>query len=360
LIFSKDGEQVRGAFSDPEMKEEAYLGIFPSQATAVRDGSVIALYGGLRKHGEGAQFDLGLQRIRPGATPKASYSVIATTTPQCFTIDGHALAYDSKNDQLIVVYADASSQGCRLMLASSVNQGKTWSTRPLANSPVTSLWGFAHLAAAVAADGSIGLLWEDSGTWFFSVVRDFALNRQPLKLSSRPRGVVPTNDSLSTFIRQPEGLVGADHWPPVATINVRSSPGEVMRSVGLISVGNRFQAVVPVIQDGHERLEIVQIVNDGGRVTLSSKYASSEDDQRDVTAQIALLTGHALTFDPSTGTLSVDLRLANRGTRPLRIPIRIKARELSSEAGNLTIENPDNGLKGVGAILDVSRTITVD
>jgi hypothetical protein len=126
----------------------------------------------------------------------------------------------------------------------------------------------------------------------------------------------------------------------------------------LVSIGDQFQAVVPVIQGGHEHLDFVVIARTAGSVTLRPRNNSPEEDQQDVTDEIALLTGHAQSFDPTTGTLSVDLRLANRGTRPLRVPIRIKARELSSEAGTVAIDNADNGLRGPGAIWDVSRTIT--
>jgi hypothetical protein len=352
LVFSEGGWQVRGPILDYEMRRHNYQGLMPSQAMSMNDGSVVALYTGPRAAPGGARYDLGLVRVE-AASPVSSSSIIATGVTPCSNLDGHALVYDPKSDWLIALYPIETSGGCELTAAISVDKGSTWKEKTILNAPTSSRGAFNHLSAALDERGGIGVLWEESGTWKFSRIKDFT-SALKLELVSRPARPAVTNDSLMTFIRQPQVLIRDEELPTV-TVNVRSLPGVVMRSAGLTATEESFHAIVPVIGNGYEGLQDLLI---GKTQAGVAGQVQGADRQEDITAQIALLNGRSQTFDLRTGTLSIDLRLANRGDRAIPLPIRIEADAVNSRAGRVVIENADNGLKGQGAVWDISHAVT--
>lgn len=358
IVFSPDGKQVFGPILNPTMKDEDYQGALPSNAISIKNGRIAALYASARKTSAGSKYDIGLERIDLLPSPSATFYPIASMR-RCIHVDGNSLIYDKKRDELLVAYGADARNGCQLILATSKDGGKSWNKRTLVGGPRVSEQGIEHLSLAQGPDGLLGILWEDSGNWYFSLARDFTMLQSPIDLTDSSNVSHVAQDSLMTVIRQPNGP-GTEVHGPITTVdvNVRSLPGVVFRSSGLVASAGNFVAVVPRVVEENDCLKsfvvspaviAIPAVNPVGRKRVPAQY---------VTQQIALLYGGAESFNNMTGTLSIDLELANRGDRPMKIPIKIEVVDVSSAMGSVTILNATNGLKGPGAIWDISRSVT--
>ena len=360
LVFSEKGTKISGPFVNPAMKQQNYQGVLPSQAIALKDGSVAALYGGPRDTSRGFQYDVGFVRFESESRRQVNFSVLTTMKQKCFSLDGHALAYDSSSNQLIIAYSEESTaERCHLSIAVSADEGKTWVRKPVANAPPDLAEPMNHLAMAVGADSTIGFQWETSGRWFFSKLKNLSYFEPATELDTGIRVPRVTDDSMMTFVFPAKGFyIGVNTSSPLATINVRSMPGVVLRSLGLYATSAGYHVIVPVVEEGYEALGMIGVSAQVERNSKSSSAISSDDREEDVTSEIVLLNGRVQSFDNATGTLTIDLRLANRGDRPIRLPIRIEAREISSNVGTVSVLNSDNNIHGPGATWDVSQSVT--
>lgn len=360
LIFSGAGTRIVGPYLDPTMKLRNYQGVLPSQALALEDGSVAVLYGGVRNTSGGPQYDLGFERLEPTLPITVTDSIITTSSQKCFRLDGHALVYDHSRKHLIAVFSDESdTNGCRLHLAVSADRGQTWARKAIANIPVGSGGALDHVALASAEDGTVGVVWEDAGRWRFSILKNLGSFGPTVELTPSTVGERPTDDSLMTFVYQANGnQLSTSGSGPVATINVRSMPGLVQRSIALCATNSHYQVALPVVRDGYEGLELVTVSSKSKPSPEASSLVPEIIREEDVTTRVVLMNGRMQSFDSATGTLSIDLRLANRGDRPISLPIRIEANEISSNVGTVAVMNSDNGIHGPGAIWDISRTVT--
>src|SRR5260370_4268005 len=79
-----------------------------------------------------------------------------------------------------------------------------------------------------------------------------------------------------------------------------------------------------------------------------------------MTKGMVLLYADEQRFDSTTNTLSVDMRLINRGDKPIRTPIELRVTDLSSSLGTVTVANSTNGNGGARAVWDVSHFVTGD
>lgn len=360
LKFSPDGRTVSGPFLDPTMKERNYVGVFPSHAVALRDGTVAALFFGARDTQNGREYDLGLERAGLSPSSPPTFNVIASTK-KCLNLDGFSLAYDVPNENLFVAYGEEAGAGCRLMLAVSRDAGKTWVSNVLLNSSGTSRTSVDHVSLARGQDGTLGLLWEDSGNWRFATGTDSAVVDPPVELVSEPKEVPISNDSLMTVIYEPgEASPEGSNSGVTTSLNVRAMTGVVWRSSGLIASRNVFYAFSPTVVLGGEGLFLTVLSAKGGSDHPANQAGLQDIQEQDVTKQTVLLYGRAQSFNKATGTLSVDLRLGNRGDTPIRSPIRLKVKQISSRAGKVSILNADNGLTGSGAMWDVSEIVLGD
>jgi len=103
----------------------------------------------------------------------------------------------------------------------------------------------------------------------------------------------------------------------------------------------------------------------------SGETRSNEGSSRDglvktnVTDRVLILYGgtrdlRGQYFDNATGTLKVYVTLANRGRDSIRAPIKLQVDDLSSRLATISILNATNGFRGVGAIWDISDSLTGD
>jgi hypothetical protein len=159
------------------------------------------------------------------------------------------------------------------------------------------------------------------------------------------------SDSLWSVFSGPTGP------DSLVSVNVRSLPGQAWRSSGLVVSKDGFHAAFPVVDGDREELYSANI----GWRTSETPELDGRIEKRapepEVAGQVALVYGRGQSYDSSTGTLSLEVRLANRGNKPIGTPIHLRVKDLSSRIGNVSILNADNGLTGRGAIWDLSPTV---
>jgi len=360
LRFSPEGRTLSGPFIDHTMPQLNYLGAYPSDAIPLKDGSVAALYftGQISPTGVMTHI-LGLARVQLTPSLLVTSTVIASTTKNCLTVDGSSLAYDSTSNSLVVAYSSEIENACQLVIARSVNDGDTWTRSTVVHGPREREAGIAHLSLAFGPDGASDLLWEDSGSWFLAALNGSVMQETPVMLPGLQRGLRITNDALMTVIYQPGAYHVETNGPSDAlSVDVRDVRGSSLRAKGLVRVANHFQAVFPAS-------------NGDGEVLLSSFDPPTDDSTkpetpvgmenlslRDVTSQVALVYGGFQSFDQTTGTLSIDFRLANRGTHPISTPIYLIVRRINSGVAKISVQNSKNKVTGLGATWDIAQSVT--
>jgi hypothetical protein len=364
LAFSADGKRVSGPFVNPAMKRLGYHGVYPSDAVALKDGTVVALYLGFRETPSGQVADLGLERVPPSSPHLPILSVIESSNPSnggCLGLADYSLAYNKDQNRLFVVYRDMVRKECHLMLATSEDGGSTWAKRVPVTAPERTNLTMTQVSIASRADGTLGLLWDDAGNWFFSTVKDSGIVEPPADVHAEraPSGVI--SDSLWTVIYQPSGYQ-AEGFGPVATlgVNVRTLPGCIWRASGLIASGHLFRAIFPALEGATDNLNFATLSSLTTGLGGQNPPAQPHTSELDVTNQVALLYGRAQSFDNATGTLSLEVRLANHAVKPIRTPIHLEAKSVGSAVGKVAILNADNGLSGPGAVWDISRIVVGD
>jgi hypothetical protein len=365
LVFSPDGKAVEGPFLDQSNKVLTYRGVFPSDAIALKSGSVVALYGAKREAAGGWEADLGIIRADQSTVPLLSSTVIAhpSITDDCFTVSDTSLTYDQARDRLFLAYVDGCKGPSKIVLTSSGDEGRTWESSAviLASKSVTRK--FFEPTISLSPSGELGLLWQEgndrrTGSWAFSYIRRSSLSGQQLELLSSPGQSEVLDDSLLTSVNRDEEL---KFNPPFdsssATITMLSELNNVWRGHGLISSGGKLIVAWPSVDKDGQWLNVGAIA--GPAVATTSEASKSKVDQvRDVGQNTVLLFGGSQHFDVNNGNLSVCLTVANRGPTPINTPIRIQAQEIHSSAGTISILNATNNVDGEGAVWDVSNSVT--
>lgn len=365
LIFSTDGKKVTGPFFDSSVQGLGYRGVFPSHAIALTSGAVIALYYGIKQGSPGVEASLGIVRADPSREPSLHHSEILRTivNEDCFGPDDSSMAYDRARNRLYVVYVDRCKDA-RLMLTWSDDEGKTWAKAAIVPSARWPPRTMANPSLAVGQNGTLTILWEQcqrSGRWLLSTIQNEKLIEPPLELSRGPDTLDPSNDSLWAWVNQSTGLQGEATDNPstsTATLEIRTELNIIWRGSGLLSVGDKMLAAWSSGTRAGMRLYVGAV----GPAASSSEPAridhAQRDDSRDVTSQTVLLYAGPLHFDHATGTLKVCLALGNRGSDPIFAPIKLEVKDLRSPGGTVSVVNSTNHLEGVGAVWDISDSIT--
>jgi hypothetical protein len=365
LRFSPDGRRVEGPFLNHEMRKVNYEGVFPSDATAIKNGDVVALYWGTRAASGIREADLGVVRADQSANPQLQFERLAHSTLEsnCINFDSGSLAYDRAVDRLYVLYVDGCKE-TRIMLASSADEGRTWTN------PTPVLEGeFASTAVAnpslVANAGVLALLWQQgqgSGQWRFSDIRDNQLRSPALKLSCTSSQSVVSNDALKTWIYQPDSpniRNGNEPSEPSFTVKVSSELNRIWRARGLAIVDG---SVIGVWSSGNDTgthlystaLPVASVLTQT-QVCSGLKHAM----ERDVTEQTVLVYAGLQRFDKEASSIRLCLALENHGTEPIQTPIKIELSDLESTLGTPALMSALEKRDGE-PVLDISSAVTGD
>jgi hypothetical protein len=367
LVFSPDGKNVAGPFFSSAIQDRGYHGTYPWGAIALKSGTVVAFYTALAGP-PWQEADFGVIRADQSAKPYLGGTVISHMVlgKDCLYTDKASLAYNPEQNRLFLIYGD----GCKnrkVMLTSSDDEGRTWAKSVVLAEPDSPGHVIYSPSLVAGPRGVLGLLWRDgesAGRWLFSDIRDRQLVEPPTELSHDPENVQVSNDSLWTWITHPNERHGqAVISEPSITLNVRTALNNVMnvlRVNGAIAVGDKFLAVWPSGSSDGMRLYsgILRPVDSVEKGTSSSRAKDSRE--LDITQQTVLFYGGSQHFDSATGTLEVCVILANRGQKPIRVPVKLEANDVKSPIGTVSILNANNGLASAGATWDISHSITGD
>ncbi|MCU1300727.1 MAG: hypothetical protein JWQ87_1011 [Candidatus Sulfotelmatobacter sp.] len=364
LMFSPDGRSVSGPFFLPSIQSHAYQGTYPSGAISLKSGTVVTLWYGQRLGPAGMNVDLNVLRADNSPRPRLESTSIspANGARDCLALNQGSLAYDPLQDRLFVLYVTGCTEK-RVMLTSSGDQARTWSKGVAIVGTTNSLRNFTDPSLVVARNG-LAVLWEAgeaTGHWLFSSIQDQKVVGQAIEVSGTTRKQEVSNDSLLTWTEHSNSSSTSELTNPpgdLIVLNVHNEGSSVWRGSGLLSIGDdKFLAVWPSINDGAMELHSAILSR------ANSSQGGNTDkppDIGDVTEHSVVLYGGMQEFDVTTSTLTVCLILRNRGSQPMRVPIRLKASEIRSSIGSVTITNATNGVAGEGAAWDISNSLTGD
>lgn len=366
LVFSADGKQVDGPFYNSSIGRQSYRGVFPSNAVSLKSGTVVALYYGKRPTPGGWEAKLGVIRAIPSPVnkrPVLEPTVISHPAMDwekgCFNYSDNSLAYSPEANRLFVVYVDGCDDRQRLLLTSSGDEGRSW-TKPVAvdipRSPGQQLYS---PSVAVSADGELGLLWGQgeyrrSGRWFFSWIRNYALVDPLSELSGSAGAHEVNNDSLRLGIDQADGPVskGVEDFSTI-TVTALSELNTVWRGKGLVGTGKQVVVVWPSGDRSRTHLysSVIDVPTPPTNPTDLSDHSPSAG--ADVTRQAVILYGGDQSFDANSGTLSLCLAVLNRGISPMKLPLKVAVKDLSSPVGAVRALNAANRLDNQDAFWSV-------
>jgi hypothetical protein len=358
LTFSPDGRAVSGPFFVPSIGEQNYQGAYPSDAVALRTGTIVALWYGTRLSPSGIQADLNVVGAIDSQPPVLRS--VRISPPQddtlCITFNQASLAYDPSRNRLFVLYVS----GCKdkqISLASSNDEGRTWSKSTGIAQAKGPFAGFSH-PSLVAGQDRLAVMWEagdGSGNWFLSTIEDRALaSSVQLSSSNNVRNI--SAHSLLTTIEHSSSFSQPSAYNSIQ-VNVRNEAEAVWRASGLLRVNEGFLAIWPSDAGNGAELWLGSFCS---ATAVQKANPSGTPPMRDVTEDSILLYGGTQDFDARTSMLTVCLTLKNVSLHPLTAPIELKAESIMSAAGPMSTANSSNGVSGAGAIWDISSSVTGD
>lgn len=369
LVFTPDGSRVVGPYFGSGTRDQGYSGIYPSEATSLRSGAVVALFYASRQTSQGTVADLGVARADQSDEPVVTLSVIAhpqmDSSGRCVNFFNGSMAYDEAHNKLFVAYTDGCNGSDRLILTTSADEGKTWTVGTALRIP-KDVGRIESPSLVVVSKVLLGLLWKDkptSSSWFFSYIRDGSVLATPTCLTDSSTKPAIGNDSLWTEIIQSNRVGGSVDFPSEGsiTLNVRTLLNAVWRSKGVLMTGGRVAAIWSSGADDGMRLYYESISSE----TLAGpdQWTQASISEEDVSRNVQLLYGGdrdqvGQYFDEATGTLKICTTIRNLGHHPIEPPIEFRVDDLNSTWGAVSALNSSNHLPGAGAIFDVSGALT--
>jgi hypothetical protein len=363
VVFSPDGEHVAGPFFDSALEFRDLESLYPSDAVALKDGMVVALYFRARPRANGVEVELGSVRADAANEPSLDRTTIfeRIIAKDCLGFGEGSLAYDAERNRLYVAYTDGCTQ-TRLMLTSSDDGGTTWAESLEVGDADATGRRMAHPTLVVGTKGVLALLWEDgrrSGRWLFTRIKNQRFVQPATELSTPPEILQVSNDALKFWTYQPGERQSRDFdikFGSSTTVHVSDEANELWRGHGLVTAGEQILAVWPSLGNGMRLrsalLDPLKTASSGGGAMDSRELLET-----DVTDHTVILYGGTQHYDNASATLNVCLTLGNRGQRAIKTPIRLEATDVGSPLGTVSILDSNNGIDGLGAIWDVSGSV---
>lgn len=371
LISFKAGDpQVTGPIVNPKMRALGIQGSYPEKALLLKDGSLLSLYLG---GPTGAEPTLGVVRTNPDRNDLAAPIVViyrrAVAQQEQFCA-GDASAYDPSQDRVYVAYPVFEGGRCRLMLTVSADGGATWSEGQPILQPDTVSHGVQNPAMAVNRNGILGVMWRDqpvSDCWYFAASADKGKTFTPAQaLSQCFTGRTLALTESSAFLRMAGTLwVPSDPSKPdspsgrlVSGLQVIDTRNTVWRNDSLTATSDGvFHPVWIEVGSGEGQLRTAAVIVGASGEAPLDPLLMREKVSRDISQEVAVLYGGDQHYDISSSTLTVEVVLKNKSSKPIQAPIFLKALTLDSKLGKLKIANASNGASGPGAIWDLSNAV---
>jgi hypothetical protein len=349
---------VSGPFFVPSIAKRNYQGTYPSDAISLTTGPIVALWYGMRLNASGVQADLNVIRITDSRPPVLTSVRISRTQDDklCMAFNQAALAYDPGRNRLFVLYV-SGCQGKQISLASSNDEGRTWSKSAVIAEAQGPFAGFSH-PSLVAEKDRLAVLWEGgdgSGNWFLSTIESGTLVSS-MQLSNAKDVVNVSSRSLLTSIENSPSFsqqLGSNS----IQLHVRDEAEAVWRANGLLRLDEGILAVWPSNAGTGAKLWFGAV---SSATSVQKAGAPAVPPMRDVTEDSVILYGGTQDFDDRTSVLTVCLSLKNAGLHSLTIPIELRAERITSTVGPVADTNARNGVSGAGATWDISSSVTGD
>ncbi len=276
-------------------------------------------------------------------------------------------------DRLYAVWPDVRGGGAEVLFAYSTDKGKTWSQARRVNDdrpPAEGARAPVHMLPTVTVNdaGAVLVVWYDR--------RDSKdnLSWKIRAAASLDGGVtfgpsVLVSDAVSDFTSRTEWIISEPGVPPlfagIRRIGGGDAPITVDVALHFFLTNGGHTSGLAVGRDGifhpvwvDNRTGVAQLWTAPVTVRGSvERYGARElADLDDVTDRVAVEVP-AGKYDRATNTLILTTRLKNNSDVPLRGPLKVRVVRLESQLGVPAVAGAENGLDGVGAILDFASML---
>lgn len=351
------------------------------------DGTYIALYGEpveysriMEKHPTTPN---ALLRVISSTDGGASFENAVTVSPWYMDygeISGNSsvvpmIAVDKSSgpfrDHLYAAWPDFRSGRGEIMVSSSSDKGRTWSSPVVVNDDrawATPARGPDDVMPMIDVNrnGVVGIAWydrrDDPKNWErrvrFSASTDGGETFSPsVPVSEAPatiniNGTFPLNGYSLGGGKPDSRNSGGDlhlsvHFGDFFTFDGGDTAGMAA------DAGGRFHPLWVDNRTGVEQVWSAAITVDANAVRNGSDELK---DMADVSNDVTLDFKNG-SFDSATKTFSVDAYLGNTSDVTVKGPIRIRVLNLESRIGAVSIQNSDNGISGNGALWDFTSVV---
>ncbi len=364
VLFSSDGKIVTGPFFDSAAGSREFGSLYPSDAVALKDGTIAALYFGAQPTAGGLEVELGIVRTDASAEPLLARTAIAHAVlgSACVNFEDGALAYDAERDVLYVVYLDGCTD-TRLMLTTSKDGGRTWAKSLSIRDPDWSDREMAYPSLVVGRNGMLTLLWEEgrqSGQWRLANIEEGSILGPVAELSRSAKPAKIRNDGLRFWTSQSrQGKSGGPDEGVTSsiTVHVEDDSMAVWRGRGLVGMANGIIALWPSHDENGTHLCSVLVGAIGSEPDYSSSVDARDSLKTDVTDWAVLLYGGEQEYDKRTGILRVCMMLGNRGDSPIKVPIQLQDLGVRSPSRNLSILEAGKPVIASQTVWDISGSV---
>ncbi len=278
--------------------------------------------------------------------------------------------------RLYLVWPDTVGDRSHVFLATSDDEGKTWSKPRVVDdltasgksasgksSPVTGPFvaplGARDASVAVNREGVVGLVWAENGScWHFAASRNGGETFLPsvlLNACAPPPlpGFQPAEQMSTAAVVDPtDRIATADFTRKGFTVRVSLGGGAAGLAADAAGAFHPLWSVTGT--DG--RLWTTRVIVRTKDMSPPAAPASVVG-LADVSSRVALEFSNQ-DYDVVAGLLSLDLTLVNVDSLPIAGPVRIQVTRMSSGlAPAVEVMNADNGTRGAGAVWDLSAVL---
>jgi hypothetical protein len=334
---------------------------FLGDSVVLDDGTVVTIFLGSRSEGQGF-----VSATNPASNSQNYVEAVHSTdggrTVSNPTIVGKSpnslkisLSVDRKTHTLYAAWRDENKGRYRIMLARSTDRGNTWSsTIAIDGDAEKRAVSTGDLALAVNGEGVVGLVWPAGNgtcTRFAASVDQGRTFGTPIALNTcESVGILKAENysaNLQTapfFVPPPGQKVNTED----RGVSIRLNRPSFERTALLVDGGGRFH---PIWTEGHEGL--TELWTKTVTVGESSTPSLNIEQLSDISNLLHLRLSNNR-FHLGSSTFFVDATLLNAGADRICGPVRIVASGVRSDYGLPEIDNADNGVRGDGAIWDMT------
>ena len=357
LISYRDGElKIDGPIFNSHMAAMNYHGAYPEDSFVLKDGSFLTFLS--------SQKAIASVHTNPDRDVLELPVTITSTPPDegpCGYFLQSASAYDPLRDTLYLVYPEArDDKQCRLMVTTSVDDGKNWAKpEEMHSEDAFPERIYAKPTLAVNHEGVLAVMWRDaplrSDCWVFATSNDGGKSLSPgrkLNNCSSPGKDVQaiTHAYFWSVMFGPESNQ-EDRETDIYLRNLKNTVW-VDRAIAATPDGT-FHVVWSDAGDGHGEIRSAAVAVASAKQLAAPRVFGLTV----VNNRIAILYGGTQHYDEKSGTLTLAVTFRNNSDSAIKAPFELEATTLSSGLFDIQITNSANQVTGGGAVWDVTSAV---